>query len=87
MKQNQKEVLLTSFIISHFGYCLLIWMFCSKKSTKKINAAHERSLQQVSIDIREAASLSPFKNLIKTWKCEDCSCRSCKIFIQNSEYI
>ena len=43
MKQNQKEILLLSFIISHFSYCPLIWMFCSKKSTKKINVVHERS--------------------------------------------
>ena len=45
MKQNQKEILLPSFIISHFSCCSLIWMFCSKKSTKKINAIHERSLR------------------------------------------
>ena len=32
--------------------------------------------QQVPIDIREAASLALFKNRIKTWKCEDCPCRS-----------
>ena len=38
MKQNQKEMLLSSFIMSHFSYCPLIWMFCYKKSTKKINA-------------------------------------------------
>ena len=38
MKQNQKEILLLSFIISHFSYCPLIWIFCSKKSTKKVNA-------------------------------------------------
>ena len=44
MKQNQKEILLPSFMISHFSYCPLIWMFCSKKSTKKINAVHESSL-------------------------------------------
>ena len=37
--------------------------------------------EQVPIDVREAASLTLFKNRIKTWKCEDCSCRSCKIFI------
>ena len=50
MKQNQKEILLSSFIISHFSYCLLIWMFCSKKSTKKANAVHERSLQIIRND-------------------------------------
>ena len=43
--------------------------------------------QQVPIDIREAASLTLFKNRIKTWKLEDCLCRSCKIFIQNVGYI
>ena len=50
MKQNQKEMLLSFFIISHFSYCPLIWMFCSKKSTKKINAVHERSLQIILND-------------------------------------
>ena len=51
MKQNQKEILLSSFIISHFSYCPLIWIFCSKKSTKKINAVYERSLQITSLFI------------------------------------
>ena len=32
-------------------------------------------------DIRETASLPLFKNRIKTSKCEDCPCRSCKLFI------
>ena len=50
MKQNQKEILLSSFIISNFSYCPLIWMFCSTKSTKKINAVHERSLRIIRND-------------------------------------
>ena len=41
---------MSSFIISHFSYCPLIWMFCSKKSTKKINAVHERSLRIIRND-------------------------------------
>ena len=44
VKRNQKEFLLSSLIISNFTYCPLIWIFCSKKATKKINAVHERSL-------------------------------------------
>ena len=43
--------------------------------------------QQVPIDIREAASLTLFKNRIKIWQYEDCPCRSWKIFIQNVGYI
>ena len=50
VKQNQKEILLSSFLISHFSYCPLIWMFCSKKSTKKANAVHERSLRIIRND-------------------------------------
>ena len=50
MKQNQNEILLSSFIISHFSYCSLIWIFYSKKSTKKINAVHERFLRIILND-------------------------------------
>ena len=57
MKQNQKEILLSSFIISHFSCCSLIWTFCSKKSTKKINAVHERSLRIIRNDYE---SVYPF---------------------------
>ena len=52
MKQNQKEILLPYFIISSFSYCPLIWMFCSKKSTKKVNAVHERSLRIIRNDYK-----------------------------------
>ena len=43
--------------------------------------------QQVPIDIYEVVSLALFKNIIKTWKCEDFPCRSYKIFIQNVGYV
>ena len=43
--------------------------------------------KEVPIDICEAASLAFFKNRMKTWKCENCQCKSCKIFIQNAGYI
>ena len=43
--------------------------------------------QKVPIDIREVAFLALFKDRIKTWKCEDFLCTSCKIFIQNIGYI
>ena len=57
MNQNRKEILLSSFIISHFSYCPLIWMFCSKKYTKKINAVHERSLQIIRNNYESLYSL------------------------------
>ena len=60
MKQSQKEILLSSFIISHFSHCRFIWMFCSKKSTKKINTVHERSLPIILKDYE-----SPYPLLLK----------------------
>ena len=57
MKQNQNEILLSSFIISHLSYCPIIWMFCSKKSTKRINAVHERSLWIILNDYESPYSL------------------------------
>ena len=79
MKQNQKEILLSSFIISHFSYCPLIWMFCSKKSTKKINAIHERSLRIIRNDyeslynllIEEAHQLTFHQRSINSHMIED----------------
>ena len=50
MKQNQKEILLPSFIISYISHCSLIWMFYSKISTKKINAVLERPLRIILND-------------------------------------
>ena len=41
---------MSPFVISHFSYCPRIWMFCSKKYTKKINAVHEGSLQIIKND-------------------------------------
>ena len=43
--------------------------------------------QQVFIDFPEAASLSHFKNCINCRKYKDFPYRSCKVFIQNVEYI
>ena len=57
MKQNQKEILYSTFIISYFSYCSLIWMLCSKKSYKKINSVHERSLRIIRIDYESPYAL------------------------------
>ena len=49
-KQNQKEIFLSSFIISHFSYCPLNWMFSSKLSAKNKDAVHKRFLQIILND-------------------------------------
>ena len=60
IKQKEKEILLPSFIISHFSYCPLIWIFCSKKIIKKVNVVHKRSLQIILKDYQ-----SPYPLLLE----------------------
>jgi len=47
-------------IKSHFSYCPLIWMFCSRTSNNMINTLHERSLRVVHND-----DVSEFTTLLK----------------------
>ena len=37
---EQAKLLCKSFIMSNFGYCPLIWMFCRKTANKEINRIH-----------------------------------------------
>ena len=45
MSFSQKKLIFNSFIRSHFNYCPLIWMSCSRLQNNKINKIHERSLR------------------------------------------
>ena len=49
IKKNQKETL-PSFIISNFSYCPVIYRFCSKRFTKKINVVYKTSLRIILND-------------------------------------
>ena len=46
----EKEIMLNSFIYSNFNYCPLVWHFCSKKSTNKIEKIQVRCLRMLSGD-------------------------------------
>ena len=39
-----------TFILSHFGYCPLVWIFNSRKQNNRINRIHERALRIVYRD-------------------------------------
>ena len=45
MTLKQAKIILKSFILSHFGYCPLVWMFHSRKLNHRINRVHERALR------------------------------------------
>ena len=45
MTLKQGKIILKTFILSHFRYCPLVWMFHSRKLNHRINRLHERALR------------------------------------------
>ena len=44
---TKSVTLYTAYMLSHFKYCPLIWMFCSKTSNSLVNKTHKRALRVV----------------------------------------
>ena len=57
---NQKKVLLSSFVHSHFRYSPLVWMFQSRKINSKIDKVHKKALRLLYDDDE-----STFEELLK----------------------
>ena len=60
MTLKQRRTIMTSFILSQFGYCPLVWMFHSRTLNARINRIHERALRIVFRDDK-----STFKELLE----------------------
>ena len=54
MDIQKQTAIIKSFFTSQFSYCLLVWMFHSRKLINKINAIHERTLSIAYCDKRSA---------------------------------
>ena len=50
MSLNQRKIIMKTFILSHFGYCPLVWMLHSRTLNHRINRLHERALRIVYKD-------------------------------------
>ena len=59
MSETKRKVLIQTFFESQFGYCPLIWMFCSRTLNHRINRLHERALRIAYDDY-----LSDFEELL-----------------------
>ena len=59
MEKSKLELIITSFVMSHFSYCPLVWMFHDRKSYSEINKIHERALIIIHKD-----STSNFEGLL-----------------------
>ena len=44
---DQKRIIMKAFLQTQFGYCPLVWMFCSRTNNARINRIDERSLRIV----------------------------------------
>ena len=47
---EQRRLMMNSFVICHFSYCWVVWMFYSRKLNDHINRLHERALPVVYTD-------------------------------------
>ena len=50
MNIHKRRMTMKAFLASEFGYCLLVWMFHSRKLNSRINKLHERALRMVYQD-------------------------------------
>ena len=50
MDTDKVKPIMRSFIMSHFSYCPLIWMFHDRAANSRINKIHERDLRIVYRD-------------------------------------
>ena len=50
MNINQRKRIMGAFISCQFGYCPLVWFFCSRKINNRINRIQERALRIVYKD-------------------------------------
>ena len=54
MSFRQRKTIFHTFILSHFGYCPLVWMLHSRKLNHRINKLHERALRIVYNDYKSS---------------------------------
>ena len=50
MNFKQRRLIMNSFVVRHFSYCPVVWMFHSPKLNNCINRLHERALRVVYRD-------------------------------------
>ena len=60
MNLARDRLIMNAFIFLQLGYCLLVWMFHSRKLNNRINNIHERALRIVFRDYE-----STFQQLLK----------------------
>ena len=60
--EDKKKVIYNTMIKSQFNNCLLVWMFCSRKSNDLVNKVQERALRLTYKDNENNFQTLPNKN-------------------------
>ena len=60
--EDKKKVIYNTMIKSQFNNCLLVWMFCSRKSNDLVNKVQERALRLTYKDNENNLQTLPNKN-------------------------
>ena len=60
LDQESRMAIFRAFIVSNFNYCPLVWHFCGKRNTSKIEKLQERALRFVFNDFT-----SSYENMLK----------------------
>ena len=58
---HKQRMTFKAFTTSEFGYCPLVWMFCSRKLNSRVNKLHERALRIVYQDYGSSFTELPEK--------------------------
>ena len=75
MSTEKRRIIFKAFIISHFNYCPLVWMFHTKQLNNCINSLHEKALRVTYQD-----GNSSFKELLNLHQ-------SVSIYYRNIKYL
>ena len=75
MSTEKRRTLFKAFVVSHFNYCPLVWMFHTKELSNWINILHEKALRLTYQDRN-----SSFDELLKLDK-------SISIHYRNLQYL
>ncbi len=59
---KKREIIYNTFILAHINYCRVIWHFCGKASTKKVELIQEGVLKSLLNDQK-----STYHELLKTY--------------------
>ncbi len=67
---KEREIIHNTFILTNFNYCPLVWHFCDKSSTWKIEKTQGRALRFLLNDETSSYTLLLEKSNIKSTTCK-----------------